>query len=130
LKIDKKIDVKKLQFGSKIDKDSKQREDYFVVKDVISPNLIKLNNDITIRLLGIKEKSSSNIAAEEYIKKKTKGKKVFLKYDSTKYDDKNNLLVYLYLDNKTFINAHLIKEKLADVDTSIDFKYKNKFLNI
>lgn len=130
LKIDKKIDVKKLQFGSKIDKDSKRREDYFVVKDVISPNLIKLNNDITIRLLGIKEKSSSNIEAEEYIKKKTKGKKVFLKYDSTKYDDKNNLLVYLYLDNKTFINAHLIKEKLTDVDTSIDFKYKHKFLNI
>ena len=36
-------------------------------------------------------------------------------------------MAYLYLENKTFINAHLLKEKLAMVDDSIDFKYKNKF---
>ena len=34
---------------------------------------------------------------------------------------------YLYLDNKTFINAHMLKNGLADVDYSFDFKYKNKF---
>ena len=61
---------------------------------------------------------------------KTKGQKVFLKYDKQKYDDKNQLLCYLYLQNKTFINAHLIKEKITLVDTSIDFKYKNKFLHL
>ena len=38
-------------------------------------------------------------------------------------------MVYLYLENKTFINAHLLKEKLALVDNSIIFKYKNKFNN-
>ena len=37
---------------------------------------------------------------------------------------------YLYLENKTFINAHLLKEKLVLVDNSIDFKYKNKFNTI
>ena len=58
---------------------------------------------------------------------KTKGRKVFLKYDSIKYDSKNTLLCYLYLDNKTFINAHMLKNGLADVDNSIDFKYKAKF---
>jgi hypothetical protein len=36
-------------------------------------------------------------------------------------------MAYLYLENKTFINAHLLKEKLALVDNSIDFKYKTKF---
>ncbi|MBQ8337218.1 MAG: thermonuclease family protein, partial [Bacteroidaceae bacterium] len=58
---------------------------------------------------------------------KTKGRKVFLKYDSVKYDSENTLLCYLYLDNKTFINAHMLKNGLADVDYSIDFKYKAKF---
>jgi site-specific DNA-methyltransferase (adenine-specific) len=53
-KLDKKIDVKKLQYGSKIDAESSQREEYFTVKEIISPELIKLNNDLIIRLIGIK----------------------------------------------------------------------------
>ena len=59
-----------------------------------------------------------------------KGKKVFLKYDEIKHDSDNHLMAYLYLENKTFINAHLLKEGLVDVDSNIDFKYKNKFLNL
>ncbi|MEO0075917.1 MAG: thermonuclease family protein, partial [candidate division WOR-3 bacterium] len=55
---------------------------------------------------------------------------VFLKYDNMKHDSKNNLLCYLYLENKTFINAHLIKNGLVQVDSDIDFKYKNKFLKL
>ncbi len=39
-------------------------------------------------------------------------------------------MCYLYLKNKTFLNAHLIKEGLAEPDKEADFKYKNKFLNI
>jgi len=47
-----------------------------------------------------------------------------------KYDHRNQLLCYLYLENKTFINAHLIKSGFVKVDSEIDFKYKNKFLNL
>jgi site-specific DNA-methyltransferase (adenine-specific) len=53
-----------------------------------------------------------------------------MKFDNQKYDEGNNLLCYLYLKNKTFINAHIIKEGLVDVDSLTDFKYKNKFLNL
>lgn len=126
-KMENKIDVKKLQFGSKIDKDRKEREEYFSVKSVISPNTILLSNGLTIRLIGIKEKPSVNGNATKFLLDKTKGRKVFLKYDSVKYDSENILLCYLYLDNKTFINAHMLKNGLADVDYSIDFKYKTKF---
>lgn len=126
-KMGNKIDVKKLQFGSKIDKNSTDREEYFSVKSIISPNTILLNNGITVRLIGIKEKPSVNGNATKFLLDKTKGRKVFLRYDSVKYDSENILLCYLYLDNKTFINAHLLKNGLADVDYSIDFKYKTKF---
>jgi site-specific DNA-methyltransferase (adenine-specific) len=129
-KLDKKIDLKKLQFGSKIDKNSGAREEYFTVKEVISPELIRLNNDLIVRLLGVKEKKSSNGQATKFLLNKTKGQKVFIKFDNKKYDENNNLLCYLYLQNKTFLNAHLIKEGLADIDTSIDFKYMNKFNNL
>ena len=126
-KMESKIDVKKLQFGSKIDKDSKEREEYYSVKSVLSPNTVILSNGLTIRLIGIKEKPSVNGNATRFLIEKTKGRKVFLKYDSVKYDSENTLLCYLYLENKTFINAHMLKNGLADVDYSIDFKYKAKF---
>ena len=126
-KMDSKIDVKKLQFGSKIDKESKEREEYYSVKNVLSANKLVLSNGMTIRLIGIKEKPSVNGNATQFLVDKTKGRKVFVKYDSVKYDSDNILLCYLYLDNKTFINAHLLKNGLVDVDYSIDFKYKNKF---
>ncbi|MCK9329021.1 MAG: DNA methyltransferase [Candidatus Cloacimonetes bacterium] len=126
---DKKIDPKKLQFGSKIDLDSGKREDYYSIKEIISPELIKLNNDLIIRLIGVKEKKDMNDLAKEYLHNKTKGKKVFIRFDQQKYDEQNNLLCYLYLKNKTFLNAHLIKEGFAEIDISLDFKYKNKFLS-
>lgn len=126
--LDKKIDPKKLQFGSKIDKHSEQREDFFTVKEVISPELIKLNNDLTVRLIGVKERKEKNDLATKFLYDKTKGQKVFMKFDKQKYDKQNNLMCYLYLRNRTFLNAHLIKEGLAKPDTDIEFKYKDKFI--
>lgn len=127
-KIDKQVDVKKLRFGSKIDKDSNSsREDFFTVKEIISPELILLSNGLTVRLIGIKQDPVVNGKASEFLASKLYGKKVFLRFDETKYDAENHLMVYLYLENKTFINAHLLKNKLALVDDSVDFKYKTKF---
>ncbi|MCF8267608.1 MAG: thermonuclease family protein [Ignavibacteriales bacterium] len=127
--LDKKIDIKKLQFGSIIDKDSKpQREELFTVKEVLSPEILKLSNDLTIKLIGIKEDPGANGKAMSFLVEKIKGKRVFLKYDNIKHDLENNLLCYLYLENKTFINAHLLKNGLVKVDSSLDFKYKEKFL--
>lgn len=130
-KIDKKIDVKSLQFGSKIDKtDTEERNTLFGVKAVISPELIALSNGLTVRLIGIKQNPAVNGKASAFLNSKLKGKKVVLKYDTIKYDSDNHLLVYMYLENKTFINAHLLKNKLALVDDSFDYKYKDKFLNL
>lgn len=126
-KLDKKVDPKKLQFGSRIDKNSSKREEYFSVKEVVSPEVVKLNNNLTVRLLGVKENPAMNGKATQFLREKTKGEKVFLRYDQMKYDHTNMLLAYLYLGNKTFLNAHLIKEGLADVDLSKEFKYKEKF---
>ena len=53
-----------------------------------------------------------------------------MKYDSQKYDKDGNLQCYLYLKNKTFINAHLIKNGLANADISMDYKYKSKFISM
>jgi DNA modification methylase len=130
-KLDKKVDPKKLQFGSKIDNNgSKKREELLSIKEILSSEKVKLSNDLVIKLLGIKEKPSFNLRAVEFLKEKTKGNKVFIKFDNLKYDEDNNLLCYLYLGNKTFINAHLIKIGFANVDTSLDYRYKKRFINL
>ena len=127
--MDKKVDVKKLQFGSKIDKSEAKREELFNVKNVIAPDKIELNNGLIIRLLGVKPNLQYQDKAIKFLKEKFQKRKVFLKYDSVKFDAENNLLSYVYLDNKTFINNHLIRTGYVDVDTSFDYTWQKKFLN-
>jgi len=129
-RFDKKIDPKELRFGSKVDNSHSERENYYIVKDLISPEILILNDGLKIRLLGVKRKPEKDEEAMQFLKEKTLGQKVFIKFDNIKYDEENNLLCYLYLWNKTFINAHLIKKGLVDVDTFLDYKYKEKFLNL
>ena len=128
-KLDKKVDIKKVKFGSKIDKNKNEnKRELFSVKDVVSPNKIILNNGLEIKLLGIKEKENFKPQAINYLKEKFNKRKIFLKYDSQKYDKNNNLMCYVYLDNKTFVNNHLIRTGYVDVETNFDYSCKNKFL--
>lgn len=129
LKMNNKVDVKKLQFGSKIDKNSTQREDFYSVKEILAPNLVALSSGLIVKLLGVETNPSTASQATDYLQKKTKGHRVYLRFDEVKYDSQNRLLCYLYLENRTFLNAHLLKEKLAIADTSISYKYRNKFLS-
>jgi DNA modification methylase len=130
IQFDKKVDPRKLKFGSKISTSSpKPRETYYTVKKVISPEKILLNNGVTIRLLGVKEKSEVNGQAIQFLSEQTHGQKVFMKFDEIKHDKENNLLCYLYLGNKTFLIAHLVRSGLVDVDTATNYRYKERFIN-
>ena len=130
VKFDKKMDPRKLQFGSKINNHNSKREKYYLVKDIISPERLVVGDGLKVRLLGVREKAGKSNEAIEFLRGKTRGQKVFMKFDTVKYDQDNNLLCYLYLQNKTFLNAHLIKKGLADVDTSLYYKFKKKFLSV
>jgi site-specific DNA-methyltransferase (adenine-specific) len=128
-RFDKKVDPKRLQFGSKIDSSTTRREEYFTVKDVLSSDKVVLSSGLTVRLLGVKPIPEKEAAARKFLLEKAKGQKVFLKYDALKHDESNTLFCYLYLSNKTFLNAHLIKSGLADVDMAVPFKYRDKFIS-
>lgn len=129
-KFDKKVDPKKLRFGSKIDKNTEDREEYFSVKQVISPDKVLLDNNLTVRLLGVQESPTANGQAIDYLEKKTSGQKVFIKHDSNLYDENNQMMCYLYLKNKTFLNAHLIKNGLAITDRNRNYRLREKFIKL
>jgi len=128
VEFDKKIDPRKLQFGSKINNHRARREKYYSVKDIVSPEELVLENGLNVRLLGIKTRPETRNEATAFLKDKTHRQKVFMKFDATKHDDRNRLLCYMYLQNKTFLNAHLVRSGLVDVDTSVDYKLKTRFL--
>ncbi|MFH1823651.1 MAG: site-specific DNA-methyltransferase [Candidatus Firestonebacteria bacterium] len=130
IKFDRKIDPKKLQFGSKIDSTKNEVINTYSVKEIVSPEKLLLNNNLLIKLIGVKVNKDKIDDAIKFLQAKLKNQRVFIRFDSLKYDQENNLLCYLYLKNKTFINAHLIKNQLVDVDNSLDYKYKIKFLNL
>ena len=130
IKFNRKIDPRKLKFGSKIDSSEPVREQFYSVKEVVSPESMILSNGLKIKLIGVKPKKEVFDAALNFLNSKLKNQRVFLRFDNTKYDGNGNLLCYLYLKNKTFINAHLIKNNLVDVDTILDFHYKNKFISL
>ena len=128
-RMDKKVDVKKHQFGSKIDQSEATRNELFGVKQVIASDKIELSNGLVVRLLGIKPNPLYQGQAISFLQEKFHKRKVFLKYDTIKYDAENNLMCYVYLDNKTFVNNHLVRTGYVDVDTSFEYTCQKKFLN-
>jgi site-specific DNA-methyltransferase (adenine-specific) len=64
-----------------------------------------------------------------FIQQITKGQKVFLKFDEHQHEEGDTILAYLYLKNKTFVNMHLIKNQLAEVDTLRDYRAKDRMLS-
>jgi site-specific DNA-methyltransferase (adenine-specific) len=119
-KLDRQGDIKPSQYGA-------QAEELFTVKRVISPELIELNNNTLVRLIGIKQDVTKAESAVLFLLKKFKGRRVFLKREAVDYGDAY-LPAYVYLDNKTFINAHLLKYGYALVDESVPFSLLNKFI--
>ncbi len=132
IKFNKKVDPRKQQYGSKITlKDNKNNsKKLFSVKDIISPNLIVLDNGCKIQLIGITPIKNKQTKAIIFLREKTKGQKVYLNFDKSISNSDGTISAYLYLKNKTFVNLHLLKNGLVNVDTNVNFRYKSRFLKV
>ena len=128
VQFDKKVDLKSQKFGSRIDASSDDGQKYSRVAKIISAESLVLDDGLKVRLLGVKRIPKKNREAMEFLKKKTQGQQLVMTLDSRKYDEQKNLLCYLHLRNRTFLNAHLIKNGLADVDISFNYKHRSRFL--
>jgi len=114
-----KIDPKKFNF--------KNGRLYRVV-DIADEHTIKLNTGLLVKFLGVKVTKKEDVLRylREYILKK----EVFLKFDKCAVLDENTVEAYVYLKNKIFVNAYLIKSGMAEADKSKDYKYKVKFMEL
>lgn len=127
--LDKKIDPHQLSFGNRIGYETDQcKNELWKVKEILSPEIIRLDNGLRVKLIGIQVRDHQQKEAMDFLQKKLKGKKIFLRFDQEKYTQDDILLAYVYLQNKTFINAHLIKQGFAEVDLEASFRYKERFI--
>jgi modification methylase len=129
--LERLVDPKKFKFGTVIDLNGKQeREDTYKIISIPSPNELILDSGLKVKLLGVLpiEVQDYRNKAILFLKSFVSGNKVYLKYDNLKFDDKKNLLAYVYLTNKTFLNAKLITNGLARCDKKLDFKHKDRFI--
>lgn len=128
VRIQKKMDPRERDFGSKIGTVKPSRQELYTVREVCSPEEVALSNGWVVKLLGVRKNGLTDREAIAFLEKLTKKQRVFLKLDPLHVDEPPRFC-YLYLKNKTFINAHLIKKGLVDVDMSLDYKKKTRFLD-
>jgi DNA modification methylase len=113
------IDPKKLNF---------KKDTLYKVVDIIDENTIKLNNGLLIKFLGVKiiDKDKTIKYLKEYLLKK----EIRIKLENNSILNEKTVFAYVYLKNKIFINAYLIKAKLALADREKEYKLKRKFLEL
>ncbi|MGE3062554.1 MAG: DNA methyltransferase [bacterium] len=128
VKINKLIDPRKLTFGSVIEKNSNKKEEFLVIKKITNFNEVVTETGLKLKLIGIEKDDIMNEKAIAFLKENIENKQIFIKFDEKKYDDNGNLLCYIYLNNRMFINAHLIKKKLVKPDLKSIYKYKDIFI--
>jgi site-specific DNA-methyltransferase (adenine-specific) len=114
IRFDKKTDPKKQNYGSRIDGKSKVKQDYHRVKQVTSPTEVMLDNGQMLVLAGIREKPDQKQRAEDFLQALLHKTQVFFVPDVKLMGN----FAYLYLKNKTFVNAHLLRQGLVDYDQS------------
>lgn len=78
---------------------------------------------------GLTKEQLGGKEASEYLKKLLKGKKVLLEYDVQKYDLYGRTLAYVYLEDSTFLNAHLLEMGFARLATyPPNVRYVERFM--
>jgi len=113
------IDLKKFNFkGDRL----------YKVVEIINEGTIMLNTGLAVKFLGIKVNKKEDTM--RYLQDYLLGKNIFLKIGNNELKIENTLPAYVYLKNKIFVNAYLIKSGLASPDFSENHTYKNKFIKL
>ena len=113
------IEPEKLKFG---------KSKTYKVIDILKDGRLKLDTGLTVKLRGVIITDLDK--AISYFKQYILKKEVYLKFDKNYTINSDYVEAYVYLKNKIFINAYLLKNGFAIVDTDLDFDLKNKFVEL
>ena len=96
------------------------------VTEIIDEQTIELDNGHRVKFLGVRV--DRRVEALEYLRNRILGKQVLLKENGS--NDHETISAYVYLKNKIFINAYLIKSGMASPDLAVNHKLNKKFIKL
>ncbi len=96
------------------------------VTEIIDAETIRLDDGMQVKFLGIRTEQPE--ATFKYLKTRLLGKRVLIK-DGRELDN-DAVAAYIFLKNRIFINAYLIKCGFASPDGSISHRLGRKFTNL
>ena len=98
------------------------------VVEIVDENTIKLDSNLLVKFLGVEIiKKKETI---EYLRNYILNRDVMLKFENGSYTNSDVVYAYVYLKNKIFVNAYLIKSGFAKADKSKDHRMKGKFIKL
>ena len=97
------------------------------VVDITDETTLRLEDGRSVRLLGLKVAKVHRQKVLDYLNGRVRGKMIFLRFDDRIGDKGDPARAYVYLKNKIFINAYLVRCGLASVDEACDFSMRSKF---
>ncbi|MEM3042824.1 MAG: DNA methyltransferase [Thermoplasmata archaeon] len=122
------VDPRVRDFGSRVSWERPAGRELHSVREVLSPTTLLLEDGRVVGLLGVVEREGARDRAVEFLKSVLRGRKVFLKDDGAVRDSEGKPLYYVFLKNRTFVNAQMIKKGLAEPDGSLEHKHLKRFL--
>ncbi len=124
----RQVDSKEFRFNSVIGLGDaeKPRERGMRVREILAPDQVRLTDGGIVHLLGIRPRDGKEDEAVAYLTSKILNRAIFLKHAEP---HNGALRAYVYMENKTFINAKLLKEGLAEVDPNSQHHYAKRFLD-
>jgi hypothetical protein len=127
--LERKVNPKDFRFGSIIEAADFEKpvQKSLRVREIISPTRLRLNDGGEVLLLGITPLPEKQHDALIYLNELVLNKAVVLKFSGEKHTPDGVLQAYVYLENRTFVNAKLIKLGLVEVDNSADHHYAVRF---
>ncbi|MFH1886531.1 MAG: DNA methyltransferase [Pseudomonadota bacterium] len=118
-------------YGSRIAGDEAPREEYHRVARVPEPETVVLKDGTRLRLCGLRVPEEARDEAVAFLEKKTRSQPVYFRTDPLAPPDPGGRVpAYLYLKNRTFLNAQLLRRGLAEPDVEGDYKKKARFEKI
>jgi modification methylase len=98
----------------------------YKVTQIIDDKTIRIHDGLQVRFLGVQiDKKEETI---DYLRRRILGKNILIKDNDI--IDKDLIAAYVYLKNKIFVNAYLIKSGLGSPDLSVDHRLRGKFIKL
>jgi modification methylase len=96
------------------------------VTKIIDADTIELDTGLNVRFLGVQINQKAETL--DYLRRRILGKQVLIKNDQIM--GHNLVSAYVYLKNRIFVNAYLIKVGFGSPDLSIEHRLRDKFIRL